>query len=168
MAVVSKNFVKGSLSFVAIAASGMVFFAMFGPESCGPSDEERQLLATMNALDEVTARGGHVEKIVVETGEGGDESVYRFEAEIMNSEGLAIGRLRGRRVEGFGTLSPRFQWYKTPGVAEEWESSGRWDRWRRDGDRPGRDGGMRRDGGEHRHGAGHDPGRPEEHPAQAE
>ena len=58
--------------------------------------------------------------------EGQEEKVFVVEAQIVNEEGIAIGRLRSERVEGFGTGKPRIQWYKTPGVVEEWD----WERFR--------------------------------------
>lgn len=45
---------------------------------------------------------------------------YGIEAEIVDAKGVAIGRLRSQRVEGFGTMKPRIKWYATPGVPEEW------------------------------------------------
>jgi hypothetical protein len=117
-----KNVIKVSLSLLAIAASGVVFFGMFGPEGCGPSEDERILLATLNALDEVVQKGGRVKHVTAMPDEDGDDdgNVYRFEAEIFDPQGVAIGRLRGGRIEGFGTMKPRFLWYKTPGVPEDW------------------------------------------------
>lgn len=108
-------------SIVALAASGVVFFGMFGPEGCGPSEEDQRILSVLNSLDEITAKGGHVNAISTAQREGDDDKdVYRYEAEVLNQEGVSIGKLRGGRVEGFGTMKPHILWYKTPGVPEEW------------------------------------------------
>lgn len=141
-----KKAVKVAGSLVALAFSGLVLFAMFGPEGCGPTEEEKQILFTLNNHQEVVDKGGHVEKFTVQEDDDGDEEgVYRFDAEILNSDGVAIGRIRSLRVEGFGTMKPRVMWYKTPGVSEEWPQRGdrgrrgegrRGDRDRGRGDRP--------------------------------
>ena len=107
-------------SLTGIAFTALIMFAMFGPESCGPSEEERQLLATLNNLDEVVQKGAHIKTVTSERGDKNDDDVYRFEAELLDEKGVAIGKLRGGRVEGFGTMKPRFLWYKTPGVPEDW------------------------------------------------
>jgi hypothetical protein len=117
MAIERKKAVQVSASFIALAISGVAFFAMFGPEGCGMSEDERQLLMTLNSLDEIADKGARVER-VTRTSDG-DAGVYRYEAEIFNRDGVAIGRLRGGRVEGFGTMRPRFLWYEAPGVPEE-------------------------------------------------
>jgi hypothetical protein len=150
-----KNVAKLSFSVVALSFTGMAFFAMFGPEGCGPSEEDRQLLFVVNNLSEIVEKGGHVDAVkrVMEEDDdddgdrdGGD--VYRFEGEILNSDNVAIGRVRGGRVEGFGTMRPRVQWYTTPGVPEEWQGRSGWrDRQRRDregGERPEGRGGEER------------------------
>lgn len=77
------------------------------------------LVGTLNALPAIVERGGRIRSVDRETDDDGHDDVYRYEAEIFNQEGLAIGRLRGGRVEGFGTMEPRIHWYKTPGVPEE-------------------------------------------------
>ncbi len=152
--------VKVTVSLLVIAVSAFLVGVRFFPEGCGPSEEERQLLQTLNSLDEIAQRGGHVTAVTrVEDdrwherrrpeeggenrpaleererrdGPGRQDSVYRFEAEIYNADGVAIGRLRGGRVENFGTMTPRIQWYKTPGVPEEWTLPPRWGRDGRDG-----------------------------------
>lgn len=119
-----RKIITAALSLLAIGASSLVFIGMFGPEGCGPSEDERQLLATLNSLEQVLERGGHVKTVtrVKRNDEDDDdrENVYRFEAEILDQNDVAIGRVRGGRVEGFGTMRPRFLWYKTPGVPEDW------------------------------------------------
>ena len=88
-------------------------------EGCGSSQEERQILQTLNNLDEIIQHGGYVKKVQLNR-DGRDDDVYGYEAQIVNEQGVAIGRLRGGRVAGFGTMKPRILWYKTPGVPEEW------------------------------------------------
>ncbi len=85
---------------------------------CGPSAEERIVIEQFNQLEELIVKGGYVREL--ERFEGRDDRVFIVEAEIVNEEGLPIGRLRSERVEGFGTGRPRIQWYETPGVSEEW------------------------------------------------
>jgi hypothetical protein len=129
--------IKAVASLVAIAISGVVIFSMYGPKGCGADEENALLLTQLNQLPEVVEKGGSV-KAVTREGDA-DADVYRYEAQIINRDGVAIGRLRGGRVAGFGTMAPRFQWYATPGVEEEWvEQRGR--RWGRG------DGGQRGEG----------------------
>ena len=114
-------------SLLGIAFTGLIMFGMFGPESCGPSEEDRQLLGVVNGLEEVVQKGGHIKTVTSERGQDDEGNFYRYEAEILNEQGVAIGKLRGRRVEGFGTMKPRILWYKTPGVPEEfpaWQGRG--------------------------------------------
>jgi uncharacterized membrane protein YgcG len=110
---------KMAFSLTGIAFTGLVMFAMFGPESCGPSEEDKQIRAVVDNIDEIAQKGGHVKTVTTERGKDNDGNFYRFEAEIFNEQNVAIGKLRGRRVEGFGTMKPRILWYKTPGVPEE-------------------------------------------------
>ncbi len=115
-----RKVITATISLLAIGASSLVFIAMFAPEGCGPTDDERQLLATLNSLEQVVEHGGHVKSISRVQDDDDRENVYRFEAEILDKNNVAIGRVRGGRVEGFGTMRPRFLWYKTPGVPEDW------------------------------------------------
>ncbi len=133
---------KTVFSLLGIAFTAMVMFAMFGPESCGPNEEDLQLKATVDNIDEIVQKGGHVKTITTERAKDNDGNFYRYEADILNEQNVAIGKLRGRRVEGFGTMKPRILWYKTPGVPEEFPPyQGRGGR---GGDRGG---GGRREGG---------------------
>lgn len=99
--------------------------------ACGPSEEERKAIARFNELEEIIERGGQVKKL--ERFEQRPDRVFMIEAEIVDREGRPIGRLRSERVEGFGTVRPRIQWYETPGVSEEWRMPQRG----RGGGRPG-------------------------------
>ncbi|HPU98899.1 MAG TPA: hypothetical protein PLO53_13235, partial [Candidatus Hydrogenedentes bacterium] len=111
---------KVAFAVVGILISALLIGLRFIPaEGCGPSQEERQLLQTLNNLDEVISHGGYVKEVQMKL-DGEDDDVYGYEAEIVNEQGVPIGRLRGGRVAGFGTMKPRFLWYKTPGVPEEW------------------------------------------------
>ncbi len=119
MAVETKKAVTVGVSLLAIGFSGVVFFAMFGPEGCGTPEDERQVLRVLNNLPEIAEKGGHV-KAIARDEDDEDDTVYGYEAQILNSDGVPIGRLRGGRVEGFGMRTPRILWYKTPGEIEEW------------------------------------------------
>lgn len=127
---------KVVFSLTGIAFTGLVMFAMFGPDTCGPSEEDKQLLTTLNSVDELVQKGGYVKTVTSERDKGDHDDFYGFQAEIVNEKGVAIGKLRGRRVEGFGTMKPRILWYKTPGVPEEFPPYQR--RGGRGGDRGGR------------------------------
>ena len=124
MAVDTKKAITVGVCTVALAFSGLVFFAMFGPEGCGMSEDERHVLNVLNRLPEITEKGGHV-KAIIRDEDDEDDSVYGYEAQILNRDGVAIGRLRGGRVEGFGMRKPRILWYKTPGEVEEWPARSR-------------------------------------------
>ncbi len=106
-------------SITGIAFTALVMFALFGPESCGPSQEDKTLLSTLNNLDELAQKGGYVKTVTTERGKDSEGNFYRFQAEIVDEKGVGLGKLRGRRVEGFGTMKPRILWYKTPGVPED-------------------------------------------------
>ena len=127
-------------SLVALTFSGLVLFTMYGPEGCGPSEDEVKVVAQLNNLEEMIQKGGYVKKITpIEERDDRGDSVYGFEAEIEDEKGVAIGRLRSFRVEGFGMMKPRYLWYKQPGVPEDWPPRGerrrRGDGERRDGER---------------------------------
>lgn len=134
-----------ALSFCGFALLfvGAVLFAMFGPEGCGPSEDERQLLNTLNNLDTLRERGGQVKKITTVQNPNRTDNVYRYEAEILDYRNVPIGLLRGERVEGFATMRPRIMWYQTPGEREEWQEPARRGRGRRS---PGTAGGPRGEG----------------------
>ncbi len=119
MAADRSKILKIVFSLTGIAFTGLVMFAMFGPDHCGPSEEDKQLLTTLNNIDEVVQKGGYIKTVTTERGKDGHDDFYRFQAEIVDEKGVAIGKLRGGRVEGFGTMKPRILWYKTPGVPEE-------------------------------------------------
>lgn len=117
----TKQIVALSFCGVSFLFLGVVLFAMYGPDGCGPSEDERQLLHTLNNLDTIKEHGGQVKKLSAIVNFDHDDKVYRYEAEILDYKNLPIGRLRGERVEGFATMRPRIMWYKTPGVPEEWQ-----------------------------------------------
>ena len=60
MALQRKDGIKAAVSVVALAASALVLFTMFGPEGCGPSEEEQRILDTLaaNAIDALIPIGG--------------------------------------------------------------------------------------------------------------
>ncbi len=103
-------------TIIMLSAACVALLALLG---CGPSEEERKAMIRFNELPEIVERGGQVKKL--ERFEMRPDRVFMIEAEIMDKEGRAIGRLRSERVEGFGTMRPRIQWYETPGVSEEWK-----------------------------------------------
>ena len=122
MALERKDAIKATVSVVALLASGLLLFVMFGPEGCGPSEEEQRILDTLNTMDALIQKGGYVKEAAIDYEEDRGPGVYRYDAEIVDKDGVAIGRLRGGRVEGFGTMKPRIKWYETPGVPEDWPS----------------------------------------------
>ncbi|MCC6144643.1 MAG: hypothetical protein IT368_12620 [Candidatus Hydrogenedentes bacterium] len=136
------NVAKVSFSVVALSLSAVAFLAMFGPEGCGPSEEDLRILSVVNSTPEILEKGGHVDAVQRVVDEGDEDrnrdDVYRFEGQILDTNGVAIGLVRGGRVEGFGTMRPRVQWFEKPGVVEEWKGRGDW-RGRRRGE--GGDGG---------------------------
>jgi len=112
---------------------------------CGPSAEERTVMKQFNQLPELIEKGLYVKKI--EHFEGGEEKVFEVEAELVNEEGVVVGRLKSERVEGFGTRKPRILMYTTPGVSEEWN----WEKyWEQNGGRRGGRGGRGRGGDRNR------------------
>jgi len=105
-----------SICVLVVAVLSITSFSLTG---CGPSKEERTVMEQFNQLPELIEKGGYIKKL--DRFEGQEEKVFEVEAEIVNEEGIAIGRLRSERVEGFGTRKPRIQWYEKPGVPEEWK-----------------------------------------------
>jgi len=101
---------------IALVGSAVVLLAILS--GCGPSEEERKAMAVFNDLDEMVEHGGYVKEFT--RFEQRPDKVFIVEAEIVDGEGVPLGLLRSERVEGFGTRRPRIQWYKTPGVREEW------------------------------------------------
>ena len=108
---------------------------------CGPSAEERTVMKQFNQLPELIEKGLYVKKI--DRFEGNEDKVFEVEAELVNEEGVAVGRVFSQRVEGFGTRKPRILMYETPGVSEEWD----WDKyWEQNGGRRRGRGGRGRGG----------------------
>ena len=107
---------------------------------CGPSAEERTVMKQFNQLPELIEKGLYVKKIDSFVADEG--KTFEVEAELVNEEGVAVGRLRSERVEGFGTRKPWILMYATPGVSEEWD----WDKYREQN--PGRRRGDGRRGGD--------------------
>lgn len=98
--------------------AGIAAVAFAALSGCGPSEEERKAMAVFNDLEEMVEHGGYVKEF--SRFEQRPDKVFIVEAEIVDAEGVPLGLLRSERVEGFGTRRPRIQWYKTPGVREEW------------------------------------------------
>lgn len=110
----------------------------FSLTGCGPSAEERTVMKQFNQLPELIEKGLYVKTL--ERFEEEDSKVFIVEAELVDEDGVVLGRLRSERVEGFGTRKPRIMMYDTPGVSEEWD----WDKYRE------QNGGRRRGRGRNR------------------
>jgi len=132
MALQRKQTLTVAVCCAALAVSGVVLFSMYGPEGCGVSEEQERVLAGVNTIPDIVDRNGHVESVTLDRSEGHGDNVYRFDGEVLDNDGVAIGRVRGGRVEGFGTMRPHVMWYKTPGVPEEWPERPRGERRHRD------------------------------------
>lgn len=85
---------------------------------CGPSEDERKAMDVFNNMDDMIKHGGYVKKF--ERFEEQPDKVFIIEAEIVDANDVPLGLLHSERVQGFGTARPHIQWYKTPGVREEW------------------------------------------------
>jgi hypothetical protein len=106
------------LAVLALLAVGACLYG------CGPSAEERTVIEVVNNQDVLTQRDAHVKRVTFLKNDPGDKKkshMLRYEAEVFDTDGKSIGRLRGQRVEGFGTMRPRVQWYQTPGKSEPWD-----------------------------------------------
>lgn len=77
-----------------------------------PSQEERNIINAVNNQQRVIDHNGHIEKVSLEDAD--DEGIMRFEAEILNESGVPIGKVRGRRIEGFGTIGLRYEFEGEP------------------------------------------------------
>lgn len=76
--------------------------------ACGPSKEARLTAENLSRLDALGERGAQVGKVVFMEKRRGAQP---FEAEILNAAKQPIGRIRGARVEGFGTRVHRIEWF---------------------------------------------------------
>lgn len=101
-----------------IALTGIAALVFLAVSGCGPSEEESKAMTVFNDLEEMIEHGGYVKEFA--RFEQRPDKVFVIEAEIVDADGVPLGLLRSERVEGFGTRRPRIQWYKTPGVREEW------------------------------------------------
>lgn len=72
-----------------------------------PTEDEINTLKALNVNEKVTELGGHVEKVVLEA--RGDDSVFHFDADVLDDSGKVIGKVHGHRVEGFGTIVDRIK-----------------------------------------------------------
>lgn len=113
-----RDIIKLVAALLLILLSGFTIGLRFFPGGCGPSEEARRIRSTLNNLDAIRSKNAHVESLTLKRRKN-DDSVYRYKAEIVNQDGEAIGRLRGRRVEGFGTVKPRIKWYDSPRAPDE-------------------------------------------------
>lgn len=101
-----------------MALTGIAALLLLAVSGCGPSEEENKAMAVFNDLEEMVEHGGYVKEFA--RFEQRPDKVFVIEAEIVDAGGVPLGLLRSERVEGFGTRRPRIQWYKSPGVREEW------------------------------------------------
>ncbi len=82
--------------------------------ACGPSKEARLTAENLSQLKTITDRGARIGTVrFMEQRRGG---VLPFEAEILDAEKKPIGRIRGARVEGFGTRVHRIEWFSQESV----------------------------------------------------
>ncbi|HOM49175.1 MAG TPA: hypothetical protein PK491_11720, partial [Candidatus Hydrogenedentes bacterium] len=58
---------------------------------CGPSSEEKQVMAQFNAMDELIQRGGYIKSL--EKFEKRDDRTFSIEAEIVDANGVPLGTL---------------------------------------------------------------------------
>ena len=121
-----------------VALTVVLGFTSISLTGCGPSAEERTVMNQFNQLPELIEKGLYVKNL--DRFEGDEDKVFIVEAELVNEEGVVVGRLRSERVEGFGTRKPRIMMYETPGVSEEWD----WDKYKE------QNGGRRRGRGRNR------------------
>lgn len=89
-----------------IAIAALLTSLLWG---CGPSPEELWVAEAVDKNPKIAERGGRAGKVTL--GESQEEKVCIFEAEIIDAAGKPIGKVRGRRIEGFGTRFRRFYWY---------------------------------------------------------
>ncbi|HEX73186.1 MAG TPA: hypothetical protein ENN65_07720 [Candidatus Hydrogenedentes bacterium] len=77
--------------------------------ACGPSKEARLTAENLGQLNVIAERGAQIGTVAfMEQRRGG---VLPFEAEILDANKRLIGRIRGARVEGFGTRIHRIEWF---------------------------------------------------------
>ena len=120
--------------------------------ACG-SYEKKQTLEAINTNKEIVKHGGHVKKLTF-ADLPDVKGIARFEADILNDKDEVIGKVRGGRIEGFGTHIRRITW------GDESDEPAR----RRPGQRRRRPPGMPF-GGRHRAPFGQPPAPPQSPPA---
>ena len=82
---------------------------------CG-NPEARQVLKMLSERPEIVNRDVHVKKVTfTEKHQGG---TMAFEADILNKDGNVVGKATGRRIEGFASTDPRFEW-TDPALADK-------------------------------------------------
>lgn len=90
-----------------ILTPACVLLLAFALTGCG-DPEKKRVLKTVNQHPEITQRGGHVEDIELRGADNNDPE-WGYNGEVLDKDGNPIGRVRGFRVEHFGTVV-RFRW----------------------------------------------------------
>jgi hypothetical protein len=84
---------------------------------CACQDKDAKIvLKTLNEDPRLVNRSVHVKKVAFEKGH--DDSVRPYNADVLDKQGKVVGKARGRRVDGFGTVRPRIEW-SDPALADK-------------------------------------------------
>ncbi len=84
---------------------------------CACQDKDaKMVLKTLNEDPRLVNRSVHVKKVAFEKGH--DDSTRPYDADILDKQGKVVGKAKGRRVEGFGTMRPRLEW-SDPALADK-------------------------------------------------
>ncbi len=91
--------------------SGIVLLAAALLLGCGPDPEHRAVMKALNEHPKLVEKGGFVKDVSIFKREGRSGGLA-FEADVW-TEGSEepVGFVEGRRLEGFGTVIRRFNWY---------------------------------------------------------
>ena len=85
---------------------------------CGGRKEKRRIIKAVNRHKVVAERDGHVKGVTIHEALDKDAN-SPFVAEIYDEDGNPIGKVRGNRIEGFGTIVRSYVWYDEPGWEEK-------------------------------------------------
>ncbi len=112
-----------------LALAGAALFVLLQPD-----EELDNTLKALNGYGEIQEHGGHVETVtwMQGRGRGGGQG---FQADVLGSDGSLIGKVRGYRVEGFGTTVRQSRWKdKGDDLSAEWPQNFRRNRDRNPGE----------------------------------